>query len=52
MLCLHEKGGKEHRVPVHHQLVEYLETYLDAAGLREETEQGRCSARRAARPGS
>src|SRR3954466_3506375 len=36
MLRLHEKGGKEHRVPVHHQLVEYLETYLDAAGLREE----------------
>src|SRR3954447_7423789 len=36
MLCLHEKGGKEHRLPVHHQLVEYLETYLDAAGLREE----------------
>ena len=36
MLCLHEKGGKEHRVPVHHLLVEYLESYLDAAGLREE----------------
>src|SRR3954467_15017608 len=36
MLCLHEKGGKEHRVPVHHQLVEYLETYLDAAGIRED----------------
>ncbi len=36
MLCLHEKGGKEHRVPVHHLLVEYLETYLDAAGLRDE----------------
>src|SRR3954464_1173947 len=36
MLRLHEKGGKEHRVPVHHQLIEFLETYLDAAGLREE----------------
>src|SRR3954453_1053391 len=36
MLCLREKGGKEHRVPVHHLLVEYLETYLDAAGIREE----------------
>ena len=36
MLCLHEKGGKEHRVPVHHLLVGYLETYLDAAALREE----------------
>jgi len=36
MLCLHEKGGKEHRVPVHHELVEYLETYLDAAGIRDQ----------------
>src|SRR3954464_302021 len=36
MLRLHEKGGKEHRVPVHHQLVAYLETYLDAAGIRDE----------------
>jgi integrase len=36
MLCLHEKGGKEHRVPVHHQLVEYLETYLDVAGIRDQ----------------
>src|SRR5690349_2696938 len=36
MLRLHEKGGKEHRVPVHHQLVEYLESYLDAAGLHDE----------------
>src|SRR3954471_11978533 len=36
MLRLYEKGGKEHRVPVHHQLVEYLETYLDATGLRQE----------------
>ena len=36
MLCLHEKGGKEHRVPVHHQLVEYLETYLEAAGIHDQ----------------
>lgn len=36
MLCLREKGGKEHCVPVHHQLVEYLETWLGAAGIREE----------------
>lgn len=36
MLRLHEKGGKEHRVPVHHLLVEYLETYLNAAGIRGE----------------
>src|SRR5690348_11337411 len=51
LLRLHEKGGKEHRVPVHHQLVEYLETYLDAAGLHDER-AGRCSARRAAGRGS
>lgn len=36
MLCLHEKGGKEHRVPVHHELVGYLEGYLEAAGIRDQ----------------
>src|SRR3954470_13477605 len=36
MLCLREKGGKEHRVPVHHQLVEYLESYLNSAGIRDQ----------------
>jgi site-specific recombinase XerD len=35
-LLLHEKGGKRHRVPAHHQLVEALEAYLDAAGIRDE----------------
>jgi site-specific recombinase XerD len=35
-LVLHEKGGKEHRVPAHHKLVEYLEAYLDAAHIRAE----------------
>jgi integrase len=33
-LRLHEKGGKEHSVPVHHSLEEYLDAYLDAAHLR------------------
>jgi site-specific recombinase XerD len=33
-LRLHEKGGKEHVVPVHHILEEYLDAYLDAGGLR------------------
>lgn len=33
-LRLHEKGGKEHVVPVHHVLEEYLDAYLDAAHLR------------------
>lgn len=33
-LRLHEKGGKEHVVPVHHTLEQYLDAYLDAADLR------------------
>lgn len=32
-LRLHEKGGKHHRVPVHHKAEEYLDAYLDTAGL-------------------
>ena len=35
-LRLHEKGGKEHVVPVHHVLEEYLDAYLDAGGLRHD----------------
>jgi integrase len=35
-LRLHEKGGKEHVVPVHHALEEYLDAYIDAAGIRNE----------------
>ena len=30
---LHEKGGKEHHVPAHHRLVEYLGEYMDATDL-------------------
>ena len=33
---LHEKGGKLHEVPAHHKLEEYLDAYLDAAGLWEQ----------------
>jgi len=33
-LRLHEKGGKEHVVPVHHTLEEYRDAYVDAADLR------------------
>ncbi|MFN8626117.1 MAG: tyrosine-type recombinase/integrase [Candidatus Binatia bacterium] len=36
-LRLHEKGGKEHVVPVHHTLEQYLDAYLDAAGIRDQT---------------
>jgi predicted nucleic acid-binding protein len=30
---LHEKGGKEHDVPCHHKLEQYLDEYIAAAGL-------------------
>jgi site-specific recombinase XerD len=30
---LHEKGGKEHEVPCHHNLELYLDEYIDAAGI-------------------
>jgi site-specific recombinase XerC len=30
---LHEKGGKEHEVPCHHILEEYLDEYISAAGI-------------------
>jgi site-specific recombinase XerD len=35
-LRLHEKGGKRHEVPAHHNADEYLDTYLRAAGIAEE----------------
>ena len=35
-LRLHEKGGKHHEMPVHHALEEYLDRYIDAAGIRDE----------------
>jgi site-specific recombinase XerD len=33
---LHEKGGKEHTMPCHHNLEEYLIAYMDGCGLRED----------------
>jgi len=33
---LHEKGGKRHEMPAHHNLEAYLDAYLDAAGIRAE----------------
>jgi site-specific recombinase XerD len=30
---LHEKGGKEHEMPTHHNLDSYLEEYIAAAGI-------------------
>ena len=35
MFRLHEKGGKNHVVPAHHNAVEYVEEYLEAAGLKD-----------------
>jgi site-specific recombinase XerD len=33
---LHEKGGKRHEVPCHHNAEAYLDAYLEAAGTRGE----------------
>ena len=33
MFLLHEKGGKEHQVPAHHKLVEYIGEYMDSTSL-------------------
>ncbi len=33
---LHEKGGKRHEVPAHHNAEAYLDAYLDAAGIWDE----------------
>jgi integrase len=33
-LRLHEKGGKEHEMPVHHLLEQILDEYIVAAGLQ------------------
>ena len=35
-LRLHEKGGKRHEVPAHHNAEAYLDAYLDAVGIRDE----------------
>ena len=32
-LALHEKGGKERRIPAHHLVVEYVRAYREAAEL-------------------
>ena len=35
-LRLHEKGGRFHQVPAHHKAEEYLDAYIEAAGIGEE----------------
>jgi integrase/recombinase XerC len=39
-LRLHEKGGKEHKMPCHHNLEEYLTAYIDGCGLRDDRRGG------------
>ena len=36
-LRLHEKGGKQHEMPAHHTLEEYLDAYIQAAGIAEDS---------------
>ena len=33
---LHEKGGKRHEMPAHHNLEAYLDAYIEAAGIRDD----------------
>jgi integrase len=33
---LHEKGGKRNEIPAHHNLADYLEQYITAAGIGED----------------
>jgi len=33
---LHEKGGKRHKMPCHHNLEAYLDAYIKAAGISED----------------
>jgi site-specific recombinase XerD len=33
---LHEKGGKRHEVPAHHNAADYLDAYLDTAGIADD----------------
>jgi integrase/recombinase XerD len=46
---LHEKGGKEHEIPTHHNLDRYLEEYI-ARPASPETARARSSARSRAAP--
>lgn len=32
-VCLHEKSGKQHKMPAHHLLESYFDAYVTAAGL-------------------
>ena len=47
---LYEKGGKQHEVPAHHNLDEYMEAYIKVAGLQDDPKGVCCSARSQGRP--
>lgn len=37
-LRLHEKGGRYHEVPAHHTLEQYMDEYVEAAGLADQSD--------------
>jgi len=45
---LHEKGGKQHAMPCHHNLETYLHEYIDGAGLASDPKALLCWRSRAA----
>ena len=47
----HEKGGKDHALPCHHNLEQALAVYIDGAGLAT-TPRGRSFAQSAVAPAS
>jgi integrase/recombinase XerD len=49
---LHEKGGKEHEMPTHHNLDRYLEEYISAAGIVQDRKGPLFRTTRAAAPAS
>jgi integrase len=46
---LREKGGKQHAMPCHHKLEEYLVAYIEGAGLRDEPKRPLFTIRRGTR---
>jgi site-specific recombinase XerC len=40
---LHEKGGKRHEMPCQHNLKEWLQEYIEAAGLAAQENEPTCT---------
>jgi hypothetical protein len=49
---LHEKGGKRHEMPAHHNLEAYLDAYIEAAGIRDGGKKAPLFRRAAGRTGT